>query len=79
MDYNSLLLNGEAYTNRDKDMFLAGMEYSKIEHYLESDKDTLSMQIFNENVDRITVLCNKFQRKIELFKTDDIYSYIQIF
>ena len=79
IDLNTLLLNGEGYTIRDKKMFLAGVEYSTIQHYLEVDKQPVSRQIMNENVDRLMVLCNKLGRTLDIERIDEDYSYLMIY
>ncbi len=79
IDLNAFLLNGEAYTNRDKKMFLAGVEYCTIQHYLEVDKEPISRQIMNENVDRLMILCNKYGRTLNIERIDEDYSYLTIY
>lgn len=73
------LIDGEAYTGRDRDMFVAGYEFCQLRTLLHDKPDEpIQKMIHTENDDRLRVLCHRFGRKCEITRFDDDWSEILI-
>lgn len=62
-----MLIDGEAYSDRDRQMFVAGFEYHQIADYLERYPGLpLRRPVHSENEDRIRLLCSRMRRRLSL-------------
>jgi len=73
------VIDGEAYTDRDRAMFVAGYEFCQIRIFLEDRQDDpICRPIHSENTDRLRVLCNRFQRQCTIRRLDNVWSQLDV-
>lgn len=74
------IIDGDAYSDRDRAMFVAGYEFCQIRNFLEVNPPgtELSKPIHNENVDRVRVLCGRFRRECVIEELDGSWSQLDI-
>jgi len=71
----------DGYSDRDREMFSAGFEFSDVIDQLLSSKKKFTRQIFTENSSRVRLLCGKFRRLcyITIDREDEKYSTLEVF
>lgn len=75
--FTPFVIDGEGYSVRDRQMFIAGYEFALVEVLLESG-DAIVRPIHNENTDRLRVLCGRARRRCEIERIDDTWSELSI-
>lgn len=64
-------IDTDGYTDRDREMFVAGYEFSLIVRKLCEDDAPFTQPIHRENESRIRMACAKFERKCDIEACDD--------
>jgi hypothetical protein len=73
------VIDGDGYTDRDRQMFVAGYEFCQLHEFLEANPGVgLHKPVHRENEDRIRVLCRRLGRKCSLMPVDDTWSSMTV-
>jgi hypothetical protein len=73
------VIDGDAYSDRDRAMFVAGYEFCQIRTFLEVNPgEPLAKPVHPENADRLRVLCGRFGRICEIEPIDGTWSWLDI-
>lgn len=60
----SFWIDTPAYSDRDRQMFVAGYEFCRIAEFLENDPNPFVMAMSRENESRVRMAAGKFGRKV---------------
>lgn len=77
-------IDTDAYTDRDRLMFVAGYEFHLVLRHIRTDSGTLSTTIHRENESRIRMACGRFERVCKIdpcepeHDPDGTWSYLEI-
>ncbi len=77
-------IDTDAYTDRDRHMFVYGFEFSTITNHIRFNDDELSTTIHRENESRVRLACGRFGRQCTIepceakHDPDGTWSYLKI-
>jgi hypothetical protein len=69
--YCPFWIDTDAYSDRDRAMFVAGYEFAIVLAHIERDADEFSTTIHRENESRIRMACGRFGRRCEIEQCSD--------
>jgi hypothetical protein len=81
----SFWIDTPAYSDRDRMMFVAGVEFQMVFDLVQETAEKIARTIHRENESRIRMMCAKFGRRCEVkacppeHDPDGVYSYLVVF
>lgn len=76
--YSSFFVDYNDYTERDRLMFVCGIEYETIYRTLRADKPVVGYPVHRENIPRIIRLCESLGKKYNFKQADRDWSHLTV-